>query len=317
MTLLQLEYALALKKNGNYSRAAKAVGISQPAMSIQIKKLEEILGLTLFDRTQKKVVATAQGEIFLERAQLLLTQAKQLKELASTLSEEYTGDLEVGVIPTLAPYLLPLFIQQLNEKYPNLTIRVREAITEEIVAGVRAGELDFGIIATPIETRTKLTFQKLFYEPFLLFVSSNHPLYGEVKIDIKKVPLEDIWLLKEGNCLRNQVNDICKIGSRKDTLQNLFYFESNSIESLCRIVELKGGITLLPELTTIQFDVEREHLIKELAGPKQVREISIVNLSNHVRQQLIQDIGNLIRSCIPKRLLEKGNTEPVPTHVEV
>lgn len=317
MTLQQIEYALALRKTGNYSRAAKTVGISQPAMSIQIKKLEEELGLTLFDRNQKKVVATSPGEKFLDQAQVLFTQAKQLKELALTLNEEYSGEIELGIIPTLAPYLLPLFIEQLNEKYPNLTIRVREVITEEIVAGVRTGELDFGIISTPIQSKTKLDVIPLFYEPFLLFVSTDHTLFKKETIDIKEVPLHDIWLLKEGNCLRNQVDGICEISTRQASSQNLFYFESNSIESLCRIVELKGGITLLPELTTIQFGAEKEHLIKNMAGPKRVREISIIHLSNHVHQQIIRDISELIRSCIPKRLLKKENAKTIPTNVKV
>lgn len=317
MTLLQLEYALALKKLRNYGKAAKSVGISQPALSIQIKKLEEELGLPLFDRSRKTVSITKSGEAFLERAQLLLTQSKQLKELAFSLSEAFTGKIEVGIIPTLAPYLLPLFIQKLNEEHPNLKVRVREAITEEIIAGIKSGELDFGIISTPIETKTNFDFIPLFYERFLLFVSNQHFLFGEKEVAIDQVPVKDIWLLKEGNCLRNQIDNICEISEQKEITPNLFYFESNSIESLCRIVELKGGITFLPELTTIQFDSEREHLIKELAGPKRVREISIVHLSNHVRQHIIEKIGHLIRSSVPKKLLKKEDMHLVHTNVKV
>ncbi len=317
MTLLQLEYALALQRLGNYGRASKSVGISQPGLSIQIKNLEEELGITLFDRSQKQVTATAAGEVFLERAQLLLTQSRQLKELANALSEEYEGKIDVGIIPTLAPYLLPLFISQLNEQYPKLKVHVKEAITEEIVQGIKTGELDFGIIATPIESKIMLSVLPLFYESFMLFISPEHQLYPKEKIEIEEIPISDIYLLKEGNCLRNQVDDICEVQDRAEHENNLFYFESTSIESLCRIVEYKGGITLLPELTTLQFDGDRENMIKELGGPRRVREISIIHLPNHVRSSFIKEIADLIQKSVPRKLLAKGDSNLIHTNVKV
>ncbi len=317
MTLVQLEYALAVQKSGSYGRAAKAVGISQPGMSIQVRKLEEEIGLTLFDRTQKKIRTTSAGEIFLERAQLLLTQARQLEELAHVLNAEFRGTLKIGVIPTLAPYLLPLFIQHLNEQFPDLNIHVQEAITEEIVHGIKAGEFDAGIISTPINTSLNLSIHPLFYEAFFWFVSNMHPLFKKEEIPINQVPLDDIWLLKEGNCLRNQIDNICDINAHREQNPALFYFESNSIESLCRIVEIRGGITLLPELTTLHFDSEREAMIKKLAGPKRVREISLIHLQNHVRKDVIGEIGELIKRSIPRKLLEKGELEALHTNVSV
>ena len=317
MTLQQLEYALALKRVGSYGRAAKSVGISQPAMSIQIQNLERDIGLTLFDRSQKKVRITHEGEKFLERAQLLLTQARQLKDLANLLGEGESGQINVGIIPTLAPYLLPLFMEKLNQRFPKLTIFAEEAVTEEIIHGIKSGTFDVGIIATPIETEVTFSFDPLFYESFLLFVSQTHPLFKKSKIDITEVPKKDILLLREGNCLRNQVDNICDLQSQNDSSPTLFYFESTSIESLCRIVEYKGGITVLPELTTLYFDSERETMIKDLKGPKRVREISLVHLPNHVKSSIIQQIGQLIRDSVPKRLLKKGNFDPIHTNLRV
>lgn len=317
MTLLQLEYALALKRMNSYSRAAKSVGISQPALSIQIRKLEEETGLTLFNRAQKKVQVTEVGEAFLDRAQLLLTQARQLREFAVILGEEFAGTINIGIIPTVAPYLLPLFLEPLHETFPRLKVRVKETITEEVIHGIKAGELDVGIIATPIESRISLSTIPLFYERFFLYVSQKHPLFDTEELDILQVPREDVWLLKEGNCLRNQVDDICNIGNPKEEGQNLFYFESNSIEALCRIVEYEGGVTVLPELTTLQFDSERESMIKSLKGPKRVREISLIYLPNHVRSSVITQIGKLIQGSIPSSLLEKGDSDLLHTHVRV
>ncbi|MCI4669859.1 MAG: hydrogen peroxide-inducible genes activator [Bacteroidia bacterium] len=317
MTLQQLEYALALQKYGSYSRTATAMGITQPGISLQIKRLEDSLGLVLFDRTTRMVKPTEAGQLFLDKAQLLLAQARQLRELGKDLGEEYSGKFNIGIIPTLAPYLLPLFVQQLNESFPKLHITVREVVTEEIIEGIKTGELDFGIISTPIESKIKFQVLPLFYEKFLLFVSSKHELFETESIDIATVPPGDIWLLKEGNCLRNQVDDICNLNTRKRSPSTLFYFESNSIESLCRIVEHKGGVTILPELTTISFDSERESMIKELEGPERVREVSLIHLPNHLRSPFIAQIGEVIKGSVPRKLLEKGERDLVHTNVVV
>lgn len=315
MNLNQLEYALALHRYGSYGRAAQAMGVSQPALSIQIKKLEEELGLTLFDRSKKKVRITPEGELLLERAQLLVTQARQLKDLAVELREEVSGHLSIGVIPTLAPYLLPLFINQLNQQFSELKLHIKEAITEEIVQGIKSGELDGGIISTPIKTKLSLHTTPLFYEGFLLFVSPDHPLYAQEPVDVKAIPRGDIWLLREGNCFRDQVDNICEVASRQKALRNLFYFESNSIESLCRIVEYKGGITFLPELTTLHLSSEREDMIKKLAGPKRVREISLVALPKHVRAHILEQLATVIRQSVPKHLLQKEGKKAIPTNL--
>ncbi len=306
MTLTQINYALTLQRAGSFRRAASTLGISQPGLSLQIRKLEEELDIQLFDRSQRQLRVTVAGKVFLEHAELLLTRARQLRDLAATLREEFSGRLTIGIIPTLAPYLLPLFIEQLNQRYPKLKIHVQEAITEEVLQGIRTGALDIGLVATPIQSKTIFSTHPLFYERFLLFVSHEHTLYSRDQVDISEVPLQDLWLLKEGNCLRNQVDNICDLKQQGAQAQNLFYFESHSIESLCRIVEYKGGVTVLPELTTLHFDSEREDMIKALAGPRRVREISLLHLPNHVRSPLLQEIGELIRHSVPKKMWEKG-----------
>ena len=316
MTLNQIEYALALQHFCNFNRAAKSLGITQPALSIQIKKLEEEIDLTIFDRSRRKVSITDKGKLFLDRAKLLINEAGQLKKLAVRLNANLKGELRVGVIPTLAPYLLPLFINQLNAKYSHLKIHIKEALTEEIIQDIKTGELDGGVIATPITSNISFSFIPLFYEGFKLFVSENHDLFHHNKVDIKEIPLKDIWLLKEGNCFRDQVNNICEIAKDKGE-QDLFNFESNSIESLCRIVEFKGGITFLPELTTLHISNDKEDMIKELSGPKKVRELSMVFLPNHIRKNDLYHFAEIIKLNIPKNLLNKGKATKIPTNVVI
>ena len=316
MTLQQLYYALALKKTGSFIQAAKQTGISQPGLSAQIKKLEEEVDFLLFDRSKKKIEPTDRGLLFLDRAQLLLNEARQLRSLAEQLAQQVSGTLRVGVIPTLAPYLLPLFINQLNTHYANLKIRIKEALTEEIIRDLRAGELDGGIISTPIQSKTSFTTLPLFYEPFKLFVSSNHPLFAKAEIQVEEINPQDVWLLMEGNCFRDQVNNICEI-SRNREEQELFYFESNSIESLCHIVEFKGGVTFLPELTTIYLDPDKEDMVKELAGERRVREISLLHFPNHIRAPQLAELAKIIMANIPRNLLKKSGAIAVPTRVQV
>jgi LysR family hydrogen peroxide-inducible transcriptional activator len=316
MTLQQLHYALALKDSQSFVKAARTLGISQPALSLQVKKLETELDLVLFDRSKKRIEPTESGLLFLDRAELLINEARQLRDLANQLNESVAGTMRIGVIPTLAPYLLPLFINELNTIYSKLTIHIKEALTEEIIQELRAGTLDGGIISTPINSATNFTSMPLFYEEFKLFVSREHPLYQEKKVAIKSIPFKDVWLLKEGNCFRDQVNNICGI-TRDEEAQELFYFESNSIESLCHIVEFKGGITFLPELTTIYLNDDKTEMIKDLKGNKRVREISLLHLPKHLRSPQLAEFSKIIKANIPKRLLSKGQALAIPTKVKV
>ena len=315
MTIQQLEYAMALAKYGSYSKAARAVGNTQPAMSLRIKKLEEGVGLMLFDRTQKPVRPTVEGALFLEKAQLLLTQAEQLKDFAVGLKEEISGEINIGIIPTLAPYLLPLFISDLNRQFGELKVHIKEMLTHEILEGLRTGEVHAGIISTPIQTRTKLVSKVLFYERFLLFVSERHPLFAQQKVAVEDIALNDLWLLKEGNCFRDQVDNICEI-ARDSNRQNLFYYESNSIESLCRIVEYKGGVTFLPELTTLHLGPDREDMIKEIKGRPRVREISMIHLPNEVRAHVLDEVLTVIQRNLPTHMMHLGEAEAIRTNIE-
>lgn len=316
MTLQQLQYALVLQDFCNFNQAAKSLNISQPALSVQIKKLEEELELILFDRTQKKVSVTDKGEKFLERAKILLNESRQLLQMAGQLKDQVSGELRIGIIPTLAPYLLPLFIEELQDQFSQLKVYIKEALTEEIIHDLKSGELDGGIISTPIKSNIHMTAIPLFYEGFKLFVSQGHPLYTSEKIAVHLIPPEDIWLLTEGNCFRDQVDNICEIFKRKFSKDH-FIYESNSIESLCRIVEFKGGITFLPELSTMHLESDREDMIKELSGEKRVREISLIHLPNHVRISDLIKLGAVIKNNLPRNMIHKGKAETIPTNVEV
>ncbi|WP_367387992.1 LysR substrate-binding domain-containing protein [Lewinella sp. LCG006] len=316
MTLQQLEYAFFLLKTGSFSKAAKRAGLSQPAISQQITKLENELGFAVFDRQTKPIKTTPLGLRFLERAQMLLLEAQQLREFALQLEEDAEGSLTIGIIPTLAPYLVPFFIQDLQQKHPRIKLNVQEMMTKEIVRGILDGELNGGIISTPIASQLEFEYVPLFFEKFFLYISYKHPLFQQKEVNLDQIKMEDLWLLNEGNCFSDQVNNMCQLNYLNKQKPQLEY-GSNSIEALRRIVEHKGGLTFLPELATLNVSSSHEDMIKKIAGPVRAREISMIFLNNNPKKQLLLKLKDVIQDNLPKSVLQKGEKLLVKTNVEV
>ncbi len=313
MNFVQLEYLRELRLSGSFLMAAGKLGITQPALSLQMQKLEEELGFKLLNRTKRPIVFTDEGLIFYEKAVEILKQVDQLKEISLSLGEEVQGTLTVGIIPTVAPYLVPLFIHQLNNEYPALRIDITEMKTAEIVAGIKTGNIDCGIISTPVSSKN-LTFVPLFYEKFYAYIAETHPLFNRDTVEIAEIAETDIWYLEEGNCFQNQVNSICQINAQFQSTQNLVY-RSNSIESLRRIVENRSGATFIPELATINIPAEQEDLIKGFASDQPFREISLVLPKSHTKEKRVATLQKIIRNSIPKRMLEKPDHWIVDTQL--
>ncbi len=315
MNFSQLEYFQALVQHGSYSRAAGQLHITQPALSLQIGKLEEEVGFKLIDRRKRPLELTREGEVFHQRVSEILLKMKQLTDLSMEMGEEIQGTLKTGIIPTLAPYLVPLFIGDLNRRYPKLQVEISELKTEEIIRRIKTGTLDLGILSTPVST-TGIEFTPLFYEQFFAYISPNHPLFSKNQVSIEAINEEEIWYLEEGNCFQNQVNSICQVKSPAQPGQPLVY-RSHSIESLRRIVENKGGITFIPELATMNVSAGQEDLIKEFEGTPPAREISLVSLRNPVYEKQIQALQSAILENIPRRMRKKPSGWVVDTQIRL
>ncbi len=314
MNLQQIEYALLLQKHGSFSKAAKKGGLTQSAVSQQITKLENELGFSVFDRRQKPIQPTPTGRRFLERAQTVILEVQQLREFALQLEEEAEGSLTVGIIPTLSPYLVPLFINTLNEKFPKIKLTVREMMTTDILRGIVERKLNAGIISTPINSGIQFTTTPLFYEKFFLYVSYKHGLFGQENIDLNDIDTRDLWLLNEGNCFSDQVNNLCRIDHEKDFKPGLEY-SSNSIDALRRIVEYKGGLTFLPELATLNVSPSQEDMIKQVKGKTRVREISLLHTVGEPKVHLLEKLSEVIRESLPQAMREKTGKIMVETNV--
>ncbi len=312
MTINQLTYALELNKHGNFKRTAGKLAISQPALSLQVQKLEDEIGFKLFNRSTSPVQTTEDGKLFLMKAQEVMSGVKQLQRFAKDLKESYAGKLNVGIIPTLAPFLVPLFIQSVEQDYPDLTITIFEQTTEKVVENVRNGELDVGIISTPINI-LGVQFIPLFYERFYVYTSGTKPNKTDFKIE--DIRSERLWLLDEGNCFRDQINDFCNLKTVKEG-KNLIY-HSNSIDALIRIVDTKGGITILPELTSLALNAEQEENLKNISGKPKAREISMVVTHQYDKKRYIDVLGKYIKKNIPQHMLKTNRYEIVDPNIRM
>jgi LysR family hydrogen peroxide-inducible transcriptional activator len=314
MNINQLNYFTELVYQGSFTRAAERLGISQPALSLQINKLEKELNFRLIDRLKKPMVLTPEGELLLDRIEEITKLFDSLKDIALELDETIRGTLIVGIIPTLAPYFVPLFINDLNNRYPELTLEVEEIVTEDIMASLKLGALDAGIISTPVQV-SGIHFRPLFYERFFLYISDRHPLYHQKSINLHDFDPEDLWYLKEGNCFQNQVNALCRLAETPIKGQNLAYF-SNSIESLRRIVETRKGMTFIPELATAGVAPEYEDMVKPISGQQAVREISLAVSRVHWKKRLVETFLEVAMESLPDRMKSKPDTNVLDTQLK-
>ncbi|MEL6922413.1 MAG: hydrogen peroxide-inducible genes activator [Bacteroidota bacterium] len=294
MTLQQLQYIIALDQHRHFVKAAKSCFVAQPTLTLQVKKLEEEINAQLFDRSKHPVEPTPLGEQFIAQAREILAGFDELKAMVSQERETVEGRYTVGIIPTLSPYLVPLFISEFSKRYPNTHLSIKEIQSNEIITGLKDHSLDIGILVTPIE-EAGLRSINLFYEPFLIFASKNSRLSQKELITSKDITHEGLWLLTEGHCFRNQVLNIC--GKNLKQAQRGFSFESGTIETLKNMVRNKMGYTLIPELS-VQSKIDQP-FIRHFAEPKPVREVSIVVKNSFARERLIDILRKQILEVIP------------------
>lgn len=313
MTLNQLSYALALQKYQNFKRAAEHLSISQPALSIQVQKLEDEIGIKLFNRTTSPVEVTTDGELFLIRAQELVNNARKLENFVTDLKDDFGGTLTIGVIPTLAPFLVPLFSTSLNKEYPKLQLIFKEQITENVVSNVRNGDLDVGIISTPINVYGVQSIP-LFYERFYVYASKTQSI-DSPDIRVEDINYDELWLLDEGNCFRDQINDFCDLKAIRKGKK--FIYQSNSIDALIRIVDTRGGMTILPELTTLSLNEYQEENLKTIAGKPKAREIGLIVTPNYDKVRYIRLLESYIKANIPHHMLSVNDYEVVDPAIKM
>lgn len=298
MTLTQLRYALSVANYGSFTLAAKEVFVTQPTLSMQVKKLEDELGVTLFDRNKKPVVPTKIGTQILAQARVILNESSRIRDLVDREKGVASGDFTLGIIPTIAPALLPLFLGPFLKKYTQVNLRIRELQTDSVIRSLKDGQIDAGIAATPLD-QPGLIESPLYVEPFVGYVPENHRLSGKKQLSVNDLNIRDILLLKSGHCFRNNVINLCDALPEAHKRANI---DSGSFETMVRLSNQGFGMTLLPYLTASKLCGEEKRYMKNFIPPVPSREVSILYneaaLKLHTIQALAETIGNAIKTLI-------------------
>jgi len=307
MTITQLEYIVAVDTYRSFVAAADKCFVTQPTLSMQVQKLEDTLGVKIFDRSKQPVTPTEIGIEIIAQARIMLSESEKIKEIITDRQKELSGELKIGIIPTIAPYILPKILHGFIEKYPQVKLVVWELTTEQIVSQLKLGVIDCGILSTPLREST-LTELPVFYENFVAYVSKNSKLSKKKNIVPDDIDMEEIWILNEGHCMREQVLNICQ---RRKSTQGFKHFEYNtgSVETLKRMVDQNDGATILPELALSDLTDKQLEKVRYFKSPEPAREVSIVIQRNFLKRRMIEALKNEILEFLPKRMKSRKKKE--------
>lgn len=313
-SVTQLKYILAIHRLGHFGRAAAEVGVSQPTLSGQVHKAEEELGVVIFDRQAKPIATTEHGAQLIELARAVVSAHEQLMAQATGEFAQPAGSFSLGVIPTLAPYVLPWILQPFAERYPRVELSVHERTTEEIIAEIAANRMDAAIVATPLGEAT-LAERVLFYDPFYLYAHAREPILERDAVSVADIDSSRLWLLADGHCFRAQVINLCGIDRRR--LLPTVQFAGGSFETLRNLIDASGGYTLVPETfaRTLPRSV-RQRRIRPLTAGVPTREVSLIHHRSSWRVQLHQALVDLVVGTMPRCFQrELADSEVLPVHV--
>lgn len=300
MTLQQMEYILAVDRFRHFARAAAHCHVTQPTLSMMVQKLEEELGATIFDRTRQPVRPTAVGTRILQQARIALAQADAVRQVVAEEKHSLAGLFRLGILPTIAPYLLPRFFPQLRRQYPQLDIRVVEMRTDALKTALREGSIDAGIVAL-LPGMDAFACTTLFYEPFLAYVSRTDALFSHDLIRTSDLANAQLWLLDEGHCLRDQMVKFCQIESVR---ANREVYRLGSMETFMRMVEGGEGVTFIPGLAVESLSPAQRELVRPFAIPRPVRQIVLLTDRLFIRHTLLEVVAREIRASVPTEMLE-------------
>jgi len=307
MTITQLEYVVAVATYRSFVAAAEKSFVTQPTLSMQIQKLEEELNIKIFDRNKHPIAVTAIGEAIVEQSKIILSQVEKINDLIQSQQNTLSGSFKIAVIPTIAPYILPTLLENYTKAFPQVTLQVKELETNQIIKALRKNEIDAGLLSTPLHEDGIKEFP-LFYETFVAYFSKDEKALQKKLITPADIAFERIWLLNEGHCMRNQVIDLCSEQIQKLQAERPYRYESSNVETLRKMVERNGGLTVLPELATLEFNDTQMENLRYFEDPEPVREISLVTNDYFARLSLLQSLMDEILKLVPEKMrVQKKN----------
>jgi LysR family hydrogen peroxide-inducible transcriptional activator len=295
MNLRDLRYLVAIAEHKHFGRAAEACFVSQPTLSTQLKKLEQTLGVTLIERTNRRVMLSPAGEEIVEQAQKILREVNTLTAMAEQYRDPLGGDFRLGIIPTVAPYLLPKILGPLNKAFPKLRLHLTEAQTSQLTRMLKQGDLDALLLALPLQEEN-VTELELFKEPFLFAASKQHPKAKQTSVTLSDLEDEEVLLLEDGHCLRDQALDVCNSHRAVENTN----FRATSIETLRQMVAANAGITLMPQLAVQKRSGSVRYL--PFTGRAPYRSIGLCWRTTSTRAQLLEELGETLKQAVSQVL---------------
>lgn len=299
MTLTELRYIIAVARYRHFGRAAEACFVSQPTLSVGVRKLEEELGVRLFERSRSDVIVTAIGETIVQQAQAVVLAADEIQQTAAVAQDPLGRNLAVGVIYTIGPYLVPRLIAGLKELAPQLTLRIKENFSDALAAELRRGELDIAIMSLPFEAQG-LIARPVYDEPFRVALPTGHVLAKNKQIRATELNTETLLLLGARNCFRDQVIEACPScvqGGSGDDESLAKTLEGSSLNTICQMVATGAGVTILPSTMTINEDLKDYLVIRPFAPPAPHRTVAIYYRRGFARPEIVNCVAEAIRSA--------------------
>lgn len=294
MTITQLEYTLAVSRYGNFTLAAEKSFVTQPTLSMQVQKLEEELGVRIFNRNAKPIKVTPIGEKILEQAKTIIEETHRVADIVAIEKGVIAGTFNLGILPTVMPTLLPIFLNNFIKKYPRVDLKIEEHTTENMERLLVEGKLDAGIAATPLN-HDKIKERPLYYEPFVGYVPPSHLLANNQTLTVEAIENTEMLVLEDGHCFRHHVLNLCQT---KNKQHPRFDLKSGSFETLIHLADQGLGMTLLPYLQTLNMAEKSKENLRHFEHPVPAREISLIFSKAQLKTPIINVLHDLIASVI-------------------
>jgi LysR family hydrogen peroxide-inducible transcriptional activator len=308
MTITQLHYVLAVAEYKNFTLAAEKCFVTQPTLSMQIQKLEDELNLIIFNRKIKPIGPTKEGLQIINAARKIIQEKKTIQVFAKGYHKDVIGDVSIGIIPTIAPYLIPKFLTSFKSNFPNLKLNIFETTTENIYKEIHEGKLDMGILV-PIASQ-EIASLTLFFEELFLFSNVNSES-GEI---VQTIIPEKLWILEEGHCLSNQIASICNLRNKSISESQIIY-KTGSLETMLRLAENGKGQTIIPHMLVDYLNDSTKKKIFKIPLNTPVREIALIYSENYNRKGIINALRDEILSVIPLEWISSNNKSVIPLNI--
>lgn len=311
MTITQLQYVLAVAEYKNFTLAAEKCFVTQPTLSMQIQKVEDELGIQIFDRSKKPIQLTEIGHKIVNQAKNIVNEADRIQDIVDQQKGFIGGEFRLGIIPTIMPTLLPMFLNNFIKKYPKIKLIIEELTTQDIITKLNNGHIDAAIAATPLNEE-KIKEIVLYFEPFVAYIPENNANYNKKEIEVSDLNIDEILLLQDGHCFRDGILNLCKNTSNPD--KSHFQLESGSFETLIKLANEGLGITLLPYLHTLDLNEKDQAKLRHFKEPKPAREVSLIYPKNelkiHIIDALRATIAGVVKGAIAFQNVEIISPKP-------